>query len=226
MQEQSVSRQTLKRLPLYINYLKALPCEAVNVSATSIAAGLGLNDVQVRKDLAAVSSGGRPKTGYVKEGLLADIQRFLGYDDKDTAVIVGMGNLGRALRNYSGFKECGLDIVAAFDVGADSLSIKDTVCSVLPVEKLTGLCRRLGVKIGIITVPAAQAESVCKLLVSGGVKAIWNFAPVHIKAPEGVLVHNENMAASVAILSKHTKTYAAQSNERAGGIKNERISEI
>lgn len=215
MQEQSVSRQTLKRLPSYVNYLKTLPREAVNVSATSIAAGLGLNDVQVRKDLAAVSSGGRPKTGYVKEGLMADIQRFLGYDDKDTAVIVGMGNLGRALRNYSGFKECGLDIVAAFDVGADDFSAADSVCKVLPVDKLTGLCRRLGVKIGIVTVPAAQAEDVCVKLVDGGVKAIWNFAPVHIKAPEGVLVHNENMAASVAILSKHLRENIRGAEQRS-----------
>ncbi len=215
MQEQSVSRQTLKRLPLYINYLKTLPCEAVNVSATSIAAGLGLNDVQVRKDLAAVSSGGRPKTGYVKEGLLADIQRFLGYDDKDTAVIVGMGNLGRALRNYSGFKECGLDIVAAFDVGEESFRASESACKVLPVNKLTGLCRRLGVKIGIVTVPATQAEGVCDMLVSGGVKAIWNFAPVHIKAPDGVLVHNENMAASVAILSKHLRENIRVAEQRS-----------
>ena len=88
----SVSKQTLERLPAYLNYLKSLPEEeAPNISATIIAEELGLNDVQVRKDLAMISSGGRPKVGYITAGLIQDIEQFLGYGNADRAVIVGAG---------------------------------------------------------------------------------------------------------------------------------------
>ena len=76
---------------------------------------------------------------------------------------------------------------------------------ILPMEKLTDLCRRMGIHIGIITVPAESAQEVCDLLVSGGVRAIWNFAPTHLHVPEGVLLQNENIASSLAVLSAHLK---------------------
>ena len=106
MEPRPVSVQTLKRLPLYLNYLKAMPQNrAGNISSTAIAEALGLNDVQVRKDLALVSSGGRPKVGYAVMPLIWDLERFLGYDNVDSAVVVGTGNLGRALLSYSGFSD-------------------------------------------------------------------------------------------------------------------------
>lgn len=199
MENQSISKQTLKRLPIYLNYLKSYAQSgAENISATFIADSLGLNHVQVRKDLASVSSGGRPKTGYVTVDLMADIERFLGYDNTDSAVIVGYGKLGRALMSYEGFENYGLDIVAAFDKDEKVLEEK-----VFPISKLQDLCRRLKVRIGIITVPASAAQGVCNLLVESGILAIWNFAPVHLQVPEGILVQNENMASSLAVLSKH-----------------------
>lgn len=109
----TVSPQTLKRLPLYLRYLKSISTEEYpNISATMIADALGFYDVQVRKDLAAVSSGGRPKIGYVTENLIADIKHFLGYDKQNDAVLVGAGNLGHALLSYSGF-QIWLRIIAA-----------------------------------------------------------------------------------------------------------------
>ena len=103
MSVQSVSKQTLQRLPQYLNFLKSMPrTGAANISATAIAEALGLGDVQVRKDLALVSSGGRPKVGYDAERLIADLERFLGYDDVTSAIIVGAGDLGRALLGYGG----------------------------------------------------------------------------------------------------------------------------
>ena len=103
MEKRSVSTQTLQRLPLYLNYLRSLPDDTPeNISATAIADALRLGDVQVRKDLASVSSGGRPKVGYVTRDLTADLERFLGYHDVDTAVLVGAGNLGRSLLSYGG----------------------------------------------------------------------------------------------------------------------------
>jgi redox-sensing transcriptional repressor len=177
----------------------------VNISATTIAEALGLNDVQVRKDLSSISSGGRPKIGYITENLIFDIEQFLGYDDADSAVIIGAGNLGHALLSYEGFSEYGLDIVAAFDTDEDIVGKVINDKQVLSTEKLKDLCSRLKIKIGIITVPFFAAQDVCDALVESGVLAIWNFAPVHLNVPENVLVKNENMACSLAVLSKHLR---------------------
>ena len=113
--EKDISKATLKRLPTYLSYLKSMPADApANISATALAAGLSMGEVQVRKDLALVSDGGRPKIGYNRERLIADIEEFLGYGDTNDAVLIGAGKLGRALLGYSGFAEYGLNIVAAF----------------------------------------------------------------------------------------------------------------
>ena len=200
----SVSVQTISRLPKYLNYLKALPKgEVTNISATGIAEALGLNDVQVRKDLSLVSDGGRPKVGYAIEDLIYDIEHFLGYDDTQTAVLVGAGNLGRALLSYSGFAEYGLDILAAFDADPALVGREINGKPIFPMEKLSEVCAQRQVKIGIITVPNYEAQHVCDLLVQSGVQAIWNFAPVHLTVPADVLMQSENMACSFALLSKH-----------------------
>ncbi len=201
-----ISPQTLQRLPRYLTYLKSLPDSApANISATTIAEALGMNDVQVRKDLAMISDGGRPKVGYVREDLTHDIGQFLGCGDTDTAVIAGAGYLGRALLSYGGFAEYGIDIVAAFDTDERIAGTHVNGREILPADKMGALCRRMNIRIGIITVPAAHAQAVCDTLVSGGVQAIWNFAPTHLVVPEGILVRNENMACSLALLSQHLR---------------------
>ncbi len=199
---QQVSRNTLQRLPRYLNYLKSLdPCG--NVSSTEIAKALGLNDVQVRKDLSSVSSGGRPKVGYNVAALTSDLKEFLGYNAIKGAIIVGAGNLGRALMSYRGFSEYGLTIIAGFDSNPALVGCRVDGKEILSLDSLCDYCRENGVEIGVITTPSAYAQEVSDLLVSAGIKAIWNFAPAHIYVPDGVLVQNENMACSLALLSKH-----------------------
>ena len=100
MKNGSVSTQTLRRIPLYLSYLKRVRGEYVNISAVTIAEELRLNEVQVRKDLASVSRGGKPKIGYIVDDLISDIERFMGYSSIDHAVLVGAGNLGSALTGY------------------------------------------------------------------------------------------------------------------------------
>lgn len=204
MNPKSISKQTLLRLPSYLSYLKSLPeGDNEHVSATMIATALGLNDVQVRKDLACVSKKGRPKLGYVTGDLIKDIESFLGYDDLNDAIIVGAGRLGGALMSYEGFKEYGLNIVAAFDT--DERVVGTEICGkkILPMDKIKDLCESLKIRIGIITVPAHAAQKVCDMLVESGIYAIWNFAPTHLKVPDNILVQQENMAASLAVLSAH-----------------------
>ncbi len=206
MVNRSISKQTLLRLPLYLNYIKQLgDNRPEHISATTIAEALRLNHVVVRKDLASVSSAGKPKIGYVTADLVKRLEDFLGYNDVDDAIIVGAGKLGRALLAYNGFQACGMNIVAAFDID-ETLYEEDYFGKrVLPMDKLMDLCERMKVRIGIIAVPAENAQAICNLLVESGILAIWNFAPVHLDVPDDILVHNENLAASLALLSKQLK---------------------
>ena len=200
----SISRQTLQRLPGYYHYLKGLSHNDIkNISAPTIAKALHLNEVQVRKDLASVSiSGGKPKKGFDIAELLQSIERYLGYDNLNDALLVGVGQLGKALLSYKGFESYGMRIVAAFDNNPNMVNTNVGGKKILPVSKLGELCRRMNVRIGIITVPTAGAQQVCDVLIANGVLAIWNFAPVHLQVSENIVVQNENMAVSLAILSK------------------------
>ncbi len=197
-----VSVNTLRRLPQYLNYLKTLD-ESGNISSTEIARALGLNDVQVRKDLSVVSSGGKPKIGYSIKGLILDLKAFLGYNSLNHAVIVGCGNLGKALMTYKGFGEYGLSIIAGFDISENAVGRDICGKPIYELSFLPEFCEKNGVKIGVITTPARGAQDACDMLIGCGIKAIWNFAPTHIRVGQGVLVQNENMACSLALLSKH-----------------------
>ena len=203
----ALSKQAFERLPYYLQYLKTLSAQgAASVSAPLVAGHFGFTEVQVRKDFAAVSpSQGRPKSGFALQELITAIERALGYHERNSAVLAGVGSLGHALLSYGGFSEYGLRIAAAFDQNPGLAGAKINSVSIFPAEKISSLCRSMQAQIGIITVPAAQAQVVCDQFVAGGVKAIWNFAPIHLSVPEGILVQNENMAASLALLCRHLK---------------------
>jgi len=205
MQDQSseMSKATLRRLPSYLRYLYQLDKQDVpTVSSTTIANGLGLNPVQVRKDIALVSSvAGKPKTGYSTKDLIADLEAFLGYKNTREAVLVGVGGLGRAILGYDGFKNYGLNIAYAFDIKEDVIDTKVNSKPVFALEKLPAIVERYKIKIGIITVPSSSAQSVADIMVAAGIKAIWCFAPVHLNLPEGIAVKGEDLAASLALLS-------------------------
>lgn len=199
MERKEISKAVLKRLPGYLSYLKGLDVQYI--SATSVAAALNMGEVQVRKDLAAVSDGGRPKIGYERTALIEDISSFLGYDNTTDAILVGAGKLGQALLGYGGFDAYGLNILAAFDVNPTAQEVDGK--RIYPICALSEFCKTRNVLMGIITVPASAAQQVCDQLIDCGIKAIWNFAPTHLEVPGGILVQNENMATSLAVLSMH-----------------------
>ena len=203
MEKKEISKAVLKRLPGYLSYLKSVQNAASPyISATALANALGMGEVQVRKDLATVSDGGRPKIGYLRERLIDDIEQFLGYDNTTDAVLIGAGKLGQALCGYSGFAAYGLNILAAFDAKPTAKKT-DEGTPIYPMEQLQNFCKSNKVLMGIITVPAQYAQSVCDQLIECGIKAIWNFAPTHLEVPSNILVQNENMATSLAVLSMH-----------------------
>ena len=203
MEQKKISKAVLKRLPSYLAYLKGLPeGTATHISATALANALGMGEVQVRKDLAMVSDGGRPKVGYLREALIDDIEQFLGYDNTTDAVIIGAGKLGQALMGYKGFDEYGLNILAAFDRNP-KMEMTDDGKPVYTMDKLEKFCRSHKVLMGIITVPGEGAQEVCDQLIACGIKAVWSFAPTHLEVPSHILVQYENMATSLAVLSMH-----------------------
>ena len=205
MERKEISKSVLKRLPGYLAYLKSVQeGGSPYISATALANALGMGEVQVRKDLAMVSDGGRPKIGYLRENLIEDIEQFLGYDNTTDAVLIGAGKLGQALLGYHGFDEYGLNILAAFDI-APSVDQTEEGKPIYSMDKLESFCRAHKVRMGIITVPAAHAQTVCDQLIRCGIKAIWSFASAHLEVPANILVQYENMATSLAVLSMHLR---------------------
>ncbi len=197
------SLSTFQRLPIYLNYLNSIDLsKQSNISATQIANALGLGEIQVRKDLASLSCMGRPKTGYEIKVLIQSLKSTLGCNTKTDAVIVGVGKLGQALMGYSGFAEFGLNIVAGFDIDKNKIGMTIMDKNVYPIDALFDFVCRNNVKLVILTLPQAMAQPTVDLLKKSTVKGIWNFSTAHVIAPEGVTVKSENMAASLALLSK------------------------
>ncbi len=197
-----VPQPTLRRLPSYLDILKRLESEgAPRVSCPAIAAELGLDATQVRKDISVTGIEGRAKVGYRVPELIAAIERFLGWDNTTCAFLAGVGNLGAALIGYEGFSRYGLSIVAAFD--NDPAKIGTRVCGkeVLPIERLSGLARRMYVHVGVLTVPAREAQGVAEAMTAGGIRAILNFAPTPLRLPPHMIVENVNLASNLAVLS-------------------------
>jgi len=198
-----VSEPTLKRLPLYHRFLKEWQAAGhETVSCTYIGLDLDLDPTQVRKDLEAVGVGGRPRIGYVVASLLEGLEQFLGWNNVNEAFLVGAGSMGSALLGYRKFEQCGLKIVAAFDLDPSKIGTRIHGKHVLPLEKMPNLAERMHILIGIITVPATEAQGVADLMVTGGIRAIWNFAPVRLRVPAEVIVHNEDLYCSLAALSQ------------------------
>ena len=205
---ENASKSTLKRLPFYLDLLKQKRELGIkNISSAQVAKELGLHDVQVRKDLATASKlGGKPKIGYEIEELIHDIEEYLGCHNINKSVLVGVGSLGKALLGYKGFKDYGLEIIGAFDTYSGIIGNEIKGILVHSMDRLKSFIEENNVHIGIITVPAQYAEEVCDALVNGGVQAIWNFAPTILKEREGVIIQTENMASSLAVLSRHLES--------------------
>ncbi len=199
MDKNSVTKPTLGRLPRYLNFLQQLPPDDKYVSATYIAKALKLGEVQVRKDLSAVSGIGKPRVGYLKSVLIDDIEVFLGFRDLTPAVLVGAGKLGKALLDYDDFHHYGVDIVAAFDNSFQAIRY-GTKREILPMSDFGKICHMKKVQIGIITVGEGSAQEVADEMIRRGIKAIWNFAPIKLNVPDDVIVKQESLALSLAYL--------------------------
>lgn len=210
--QKAVPVPTLRRLASYYHYLKQLEGTGRDyVSCTRIADHMMLDPTQVRKDIEATGLVGKPKVGYPVRAVIEAIETCLGWNRLTDAFLVGAGNLGAALLGYTRFSLYGLTIVAAFDIDPAKVGSRLGGIEVLPLDKLSGLALRMHIPIGIITVPAEVAQTVANLMVAGGIRCIWNFAPVTLDLPEDVIVENVSLASSFAVLSSRL----AQRTDRA-----------
>ncbi|MDE5742642.1 MAG: redox-sensing transcriptional repressor Rex [Oscillospiraceae bacterium] len=202
----SVPRATLARLPKYLEYFKEQKrAGAEIISAADICSEFISKDADPLDDLACI--GAEVGCGEYKLNILIDLLNgFLECKNSSDAVIIGAGHLGKILLSYNGFAEYGLNIVAAFDINPAVIGTKVNGKQIFSVEKMKSLCERMNIHIGIITVPERSAQLAADLLVKCGIKAIWNFSQATLKLPEEIIVQDENIAASLAILSEKLRS--------------------
>ena len=201
MDKSGITKATLGRLPHYLQFLRELSVDDVPyISATMIAKKLSLGEVQVRKDLSAVSGAGKPKVGYKTVDLIKSIEAHLGQGDMTNAVLVGAGKLGKALLEFDDFEDYGVKIIAAFDCNQNPIKYNRSI-EILPMNDFDSFCKKNDVKIGIITVGTGSAQDVCNKMIKSGIMAIWNFAPCNLEVPDGVLIKQERLALSLAYLN-------------------------
>lgn len=199
---QILEHDVIKRLSVYLNFLKTLPANGpANITAGKLGQEVGVASSQVVADISHVGTENHPKIGYITEYLIADIEHTLGYDNVDRAILVGVGHLGKAILSYPGFANYGLDIVAAFDIDPELISTEINGKQIFDIQDMQKVCEDLGAHIGIITAPAQFAQIVANTMVECNIRGIWNFAPTYLNVPENVLVENENIADSLVILS-------------------------
>lgn len=196
-----IGDRMVKRFPLYLRVLQEMTAQGdVFASGAVVAKALNLDPIVVRKDLSRTGVRGKPRVGFPMKELVAAIERYLGWNANTDAVLAGAGRLGSALLGYPGFQHQGFRIVAAFDANPKKRG-KIAGVPVYPASQIAEVVRNLKVSLGILTVPADQAQAVADAMMAGGVRGIWNFTPVQLSVPEDVIVKREDLAASLAVLS-------------------------
>ncbi|MBN2201564.1 redox-sensing transcriptional repressor Rex [bacterium] len=181
----------------------------VKVFSDTLAEAVGATSAQVRKDFSLFGISGNKKGGYQTDVLIEKLQSLLGKDRVQPVLIVGIGNIGTALLKYRGFEDEGIRIVAGFDLDPTKVNRKLKV-PILPADEMPDFIREQRVTIGIIAVPDAAAQAVCDTLVAAGIRGILNFAPIVLRAEEGVVVNNVNLQNELENVIYFVNTLAKQ----------------
>lgn len=192
---------TVQRLPLYLRCLDSLPPGQTRVSSEELASLAGVNPAKVRKDLSYLGTFGTRGVGYEIDHLRFQVRVELGLEQDWLVAIVGVGNLGRALASYGGFSERGFRVVAALDSDPDKVGTEVGEVKVESVGRLESVIKKTGATIGVITTPAADAQSVADQLMDSGITAILNFAPTVIQSREEVDVRRVDLSTELQVLS-------------------------
>ncbi|MFK7695735.1 redox-sensing transcriptional repressor Rex [Paenibacillus sp. HJGM_3] len=211
MKTPKISEAVVRRLPVYLRFLNELNKRNIHmVSSQDLGQKLNANPAQIRKDLAYFGEFGKKGIGYDVPYLIEKIRQILKLDQLIPVVLIGAGNLGRALCNYNAYLQDNMKIVAVFDASPVRVGEQINNLKVQPVAELKETLIRHKVRIGIITVPAPEAQSVANQLVEAGIEAILNFAPVIIKVPDAVRVHHADFTTELQSLAYYLETKSGQ----------------
>ncbi|MGI6574274.1 MAG: redox-sensing transcriptional repressor Rex [bacterium] len=192
----------IKRLPKYYRYLTDLVEKKVErISSQKLARMMGISASQLRQDLNHFGEFGQQGYGYKVIDLHREIGRIIGLQYQYNMVLVGAGNLGQALANYPNFCRRGFCLKALFDINPKLIGLRINEVEIKDIDELKDYVQEHNISIGIITVPKEAAQNAADLLVSAGVSAIWNFAPVDLKVPDSVILENEHLVDSLMVLA-------------------------
>lgn len=199
--EDGVSLSVIKRLPKYYRYLEAINDKGiVRVSSKELSQITGLTASQIRQDLNHYGCFGQQGYGYNVKELIEELAKIIGVNKKYKMVLIGYGNIGHALYKYRGFSELGYEISAVFDKNIEELYTDDNL-KVNSIEELPEYLKNNNIDIGIITIPKSEAQDVCDVLCDGGIKGIWNFAPLDLKTKNNVVIENVHLDESLFTLT-------------------------
>lgn len=199
-----ISQATIDRLPLYFRTLQLAEDEQLKIiSSDELGRRLDITPEQIRKDFATFGQFGRKGIGYDVHELKQNIGKILGLQNNWRLAIVGIGHLGGALANYMNFTSLGFSVVALFDKNKSIVGTEVNKLNINDISDVNSIVAAKSVDIGVITVPADEAQGVADLLIAAGVKGIWNFAPIKLNVPPNVPLVNEDLSIGLSALSYH-----------------------
>lgn len=202
MKSFKISEAVIRRLPIYLRFLNDLSQSGIQtVSSQDLGEKLDLNPAQIRKDLAYFGEFGRKGVGYNVDYLIEKIRQILKLDQPMNVALVGTGNLGRALCNYNLYQKDNMKIVAVFDSDEEKHGQYINHLTIRPMSEMDEMVKAFDITVGIITVPAQEAQSVADQFIAAGIRGILNFAPVVLKAHQGVRIHHVDFTAELLSLA-------------------------
>ena len=206
-----VSNAIIRRLPRYRRYLGYLQAKGIKkISSNELSEIIGYTASQIRQDFNTFGEFGQQGYGYSVDYLYKEINKILGLDREYKTVIVGVGHLGQAITNYTYYYKIGFNIMGLFDANPDVVGTTINDVEVQDFATLEEFCKKEGVDIGIICVPRDAAQTVADSLVAGGVKGIWNFAPIDIEITKDVALESVHLSDSLHALSFMIKSMDAE----------------
>lgn len=200
--KKNISMAVIKRLPKYHRYLGELLSNDVDrISSKELSEKIGFTASQIRQDLNNFGDFGQQGYGYNVKELYNEIRGILGLTKAYRTVIIGAGNIGQAIANYSRFEKLGFTMEAMFDINPKLIGLRIRDIEIRDIDELEGFLEKNAIDIGILCVPRTNAQKVCDIFVNNGVRAVWNFAPVDLVVPENVIVENVHLSDSLLTLT-------------------------
>ena len=197
-----ISKATIDRLPVYFRVLRSVQEEDIDIiSSEDLGRRIGVTPEQIRKDLASFGEFGKKGVGYYVRDLIRNVGEILGLHHNWNIAIVGMGHLGWALANYRNFETLGFNLTAMFDIDPDKVGRTIKGIEIEHIDNLQQACKAKAVHIGVIAVPAAQAQVVADALTAAGVRGIWNFAPIRLQVPANICLVSEDLSIGLSSIS-------------------------